>query len=53
MTADLATTYLGLGLKNPLVASSSPMTENVEGLLELEAAGIAAVVLPSREPCLP
>ena len=48
MTADLTTTYLGMELKNPLVASPSPMTEDVERLLELEAAGIAAVVLPSQ-----
>ena len=27
---DLTTTYLGLSLKNPLVASSSPLTEKVE-----------------------
>ena len=47
MTADLATTYLGMELRNPLVASSSPMTDGVDRLLELEAAGIAAVVLPT------
>lgn len=44
---DLTTTYLGLELTNPLVASSSPLTGRVETLLQLEAAGIAAVVLPS------
>ena len=47
MTADLSTTYLGLKLPNPLVASSSPMTDSIESLRELEQAGIAAVVLPS------
>lgn len=47
MGADLSTTYLGLPLRNPLVASASPMTETVESLRALEDAGIAAVVLPS------
>jgi dihydroorotate dehydrogenase (fumarate) len=47
MTADLSTRYLGLDLANPLVASSSPMTDGVENLLALEEAGIGAVVLPS------
>jgi dihydroorotate dehydrogenase (fumarate) len=47
MSVDLATTYLGLELKNPLVASSSPLTGTLDGLRSLEAAGVAAVVLPS------
>ena len=47
MTADLSTTYLGLELKNPLVASSSPLTGKADSLKALEEAGIAAVVLPS------
>jgi dihydroorotate dehydrogenase (fumarate) len=44
---DLTTTYLGLKLKSPLVASSSPLTESLENILRLEDAGTAAVVLPS------
>lgn len=44
---DLSTTYLGLHLKNPIVASSSPLTGNIEDLKKLEKAGAAAVVLPS------
>lgn len=44
---DLSTTYLGLELANPLVASASPMTGTVENLVALEASGIGAVVLPS------
>jgi dihydroorotate dehydrogenase (fumarate) len=44
---DLATTYLGLNLRSPLVASASPLTGRLEGLLALERAGAAAVVLPS------
>ena len=45
--ADISTTYLGLKLKNPLVASASPLSENVETVQELEKAGIAAVVMYS------
>jgi dihydroorotate dehydrogenase (fumarate) len=44
---DLTTTYLGLKLKTPIVASSSPLTESLENIQRLEAAGAAAVVLPS------
>jgi dihydroorotate dehydrogenase (fumarate) len=45
--ADLRTRYLGLELRSPLVASSSPLTGSLDGLLRLEAAGAGAVVLPS------
>jgi dihydroorotate dehydrogenase (fumarate) len=45
--ADLRTRYLGLELQSPLVASSSPLTGSLDGLLRLEAAGAGAVVLPS------
>jgi dihydroorotate dehydrogenase (fumarate) len=44
---DLSTTYLGLSLRSPLVASSSPLTGRIDSLRALEQAGIAAVVLPS------
>jgi dihydroorotate dehydrogenase (fumarate) len=44
---DLTTTYLGLPLKNPLVASSSPLSHKVSSVQELEDAGIAAVVMYS------
>jgi dihydroorotate dehydrogenase (fumarate) len=44
---DLTTTYLGLKLKNPLVASPSPLSEKVENVKKLEEAGIAAVVMYS------
>jgi dihydroorotate dehydrogenase (fumarate) len=46
-TIDLSTTYLGLRLKNPLVASSSPMCEDVGNIRRMEDAGAAAVVLHS------
>ena len=45
--ANLETTYLGLKLKNPLVAASSGLTSSVEKIKELEEAGIGAVVLKS------
>jgi dihydroorotate dehydrogenase (fumarate) len=44
---DLHTQYLGLQLRNPIVASASPLTATVESLKRLEEAGAAAVVLPS------
>lgn len=44
---DLRTEYLGLELAHPLVASAGPLTARVETLVALEAAGAAAVVLPS------
>ena len=46
-TIDLATTYLGLKLKSPLVASSSPMCEDIGTVRRLEDAGAAAIVLHS------
>lgn len=47
MSPDLTTTYLGLRLHSPIVASASPLTGKLESLLELERAGIGAAVLPS------
>jgi dihydroorotate dehydrogenase (fumarate) len=47
MTVDLSSRYLGLRLRTPLVASSSPLTGTLDGLRRLEDAGAAAVVLPS------
>lgn len=44
---DLKTTYLGLSLKNPLVASASPLSKKVETAQQLEAAGVSAVVMYS------
>ena len=44
---DLSTTYLGMKLKNPLVASSSPLTREISRLRQMEDAGAAAVVLYS------
>jgi len=44
---DLSTTYMGLQLRSPLVASAGPLTSRTDSLLALEHAGVAAVVLPS------
>ena len=44
---DLKTTYLGLELKNPLVAAASPLSEKVENVQGLAEAGISAVVMYS------
>jgi len=44
---DLSTTYLGLKLKNPLVASASPLSKKIDRARKLEEAGIAAVVMYS------
>lgn len=46
-TIDLSTTYLGLKLKNPLVASASPLCEEMSNVRRMEDAGAAAVVLES------
>lgn len=45
--ADLTTTYLDLQLKNPLIASASPLSEKVETVCALEESGIAALVMYS------
>ena len=44
---DLSTTYLGLRLKNPLVASASPLSRKLDRARKLEEAGIAAIVMYS------
>lgn len=41
---DLTTTYLGLALKNPLVASASPLSRHLDTVRRLEEAGVAALV---------
>ena len=44
---DLKTTYMGLELRNPLVAASSPMTSALDRCRQLEDAGASAIVLHS------
>jgi len=45
--ANLETNYLGLQLKNPLIVSSSGLTDNVAKICKLEEQGAGAVVLKS------
>jgi dihydroorotate dehydrogenase (fumarate) len=44
---DLTTRYMDLDLKNPLVASASPLNAELDNIRRLEDAGVAAIVLPS------
>lgn len=44
---DLTTSYLGMQLKNPVVASSSPLSQKVETALKLQEAGVSAIVMYS------
>jgi dihydroorotate dehydrogenase (fumarate) len=44
---SLTTNYLGLVLKNPIVASSSPLSHTVDSIRRLEDAGCSAVVMYS------
>lgn len=45
--ADLNTNYMGLSLKNPIIAGSSGLTNSVKMIKQLEEAGVGAVVLKS------
>lgn len=44
---DLTTSYLGLGLRSPLVPSASPLSRSLEMCQELEAAGAGALIMYS------
>jgi len=44
---DLTTHYLSLNLRTPLVASASPLSQEISGIRQLEDAGASAVVLYS------
>jgi dihydroorotate dehydrogenase (fumarate) len=44
---DITTDYLGLKLRSPLVPSASPLSEELDKLKQMEAAGAGAVVLHS------
>ena len=44
---DLTTKYLGMKLKNPLVVSPSPLSEDLGNIRRMEDSGAAAVVLTS------
>lgn len=44
---DISTTYMGLKLKNPIVPSSSPLSQSLDNVKKMEDAGAAAVVVYS------
>ena len=44
---DLGTDYLGMRLKNPLVASAGPISQSLDGIKSLADAGVGAVVMYS------
>jgi len=44
---DLSTSYLGLKLRTPLVASASPLSQDLDGIRRMQDAGASAVVLYS------
>lgn len=44
---DLTTRYLGLNLRNPLIASASPLNNEIGNIRQLEDYGAGAVVMPS------
>ena len=47
MAMNLTTNYLGLTLKNPLVPSASPLSNDVGAVKKLEDAGASAIVMYS------
>ena len=44
---DLTTSYMGLCLRNPLVASASPLSYTLDGIRRLADAGVGAIVMLS------
>jgi dihydroorotate dehydrogenase (fumarate) len=42
---ELTTTYLGLKLRSPLVVSASPLSESLDNIKRMDAAGAGAIVL--------
>jgi dihydroorotate dehydrogenase (fumarate) len=47
MSVDLTTTYIGLTLASPIVASASPLNDDPDSVCRIVDAGAAAVVMPS------
>jgi len=44
---EITTNYMGLKLKNPIIASSSGLTDTLDKLIDLEKSGVGAVVVKS------
>lgn len=47
MNVDLSTKYMGLNLKNPIIAASSGFTDSIEKIEKLNKQGVGAIVLKS------
>jgi dihydroorotate dehydrogenase (fumarate) len=45
--ADLSTSYMGLKLRNPIIAGSSGLTHNIESIKEIYRQGAGAIILKS------
>ena len=46
---ELSTTYMGLSLRNPLVASPSPLSYSLDGIRRLDAGGVGQHVGPDLD----
>ncbi|MGI9212974.1 MAG: dihydroorotate dehydrogenase-like protein [Methylococcaceae bacterium] len=44
---DLTCAYMGMNLKNPVIASASPLSESLSGMQQLEDSGVSAIVMHS------
>ena len=44
---DLSTSYMGIKLKSPIIASSSGLTNSLQDIIELEKNGVGAIILKS------
>lgn len=42
---DISTAYMGLELKNPIIASASPLSETLDGMRKLEDSSVGAIVM--------
>ena len=42
---ELSTTYMGLRLNSPLVASAGPLSQSVESMEDLQESGVGAIVM--------
>lgn len=42
---DLATSYMGLRLQSPVIASAGPLSQSVESMKDLQDAGVGAIVM--------
>ena len=45
--ADLSTSYMGIPLKNPIIAGASRLTGHLDSLKKIETAGAGAIVIKS------